>query len=64
MPHENHDKWLCDLLHGNVPEIPRATDLIGWWRSYPPEACDPNHPEYFDRMEWLVAFIGLTHWHH
>ena len=64
MAHEGHEKWLCDILHDNTPEVPELSDLTGWWRLYPPEASDPNHPDYADRMEWLVEFIVLADWNH
>lgn len=26
--HENHEEWLCDILHGENPETPRYSDLL------------------------------------
>ena len=62
MAHQNHEKWICDLLHGNNQAFPDYSDLTGWWRLYPPEASDPNHPEHVERMEWLALAIVLTQW--
>ena len=63
--HDNHEEWLCDILHGKNTGVPELSDLTDWWRSYPPEASDLNHPEYAGRMWWLVGFMivaDLYHW--
>ena len=62
--HKTHQKWLCNILHGENPEVPDYSDLTGWWRSYPPEASDPKHPEYVELTEWLVGFMLLADFHH
>ena len=60
MANQDLEKWLCPIVNDEVPAIPKLSDLPGLWREYPPEASDPNHPAYADRMTWLVLYIVLA----
>ena len=60
MAHQNHEKWVCDLLHGNNQAFPKLSDLPVFWRATPPEELDPDHPGLRTRESLVEACIILA----